>query len=158
MKKIFTLFTALTVMVSSFASVTPSEPKPVLASEVFIPVGKNLQISLQDLAYIKSKDYETLTGKHMSLANKVSFKIGQRELKNSINNDGTFNSKKLEKFGKKMKVGEGFNIGGFALGFFLLVIGVLIAYVISDDNKAARTKWAWIGLGVAVVLSLLFLL
>ena len=50
---------------------------------------------------------------------------------------------------------SGFNPGGFALGFFAGLIGVLIAYLIKDDHKKNRTKWAWLGLGIAVVLTAL---
>ena len=43
------------------------------------------------------------------------------------------------------------HLGGFALGFFIGLIGVLIAYIIEDDYKRNRVKWAWIGWGVFVV-------
>ena len=49
----------------------------------------------------------------------------------------------------------GFHFGGFALGFFLGILGVGIAYWTggSDDMK----KWAWIGMGCwgALYLSLI---
>lgn len=48
---------------------------------------------------------------------------------------------------------SGFNIGGFALGFFLGLIGVLIAYVFIKD--ANLIKWSWIGLGAVLVIILL---
>jgi hypothetical protein len=37
----------------------------------------------------------------MSLFEKASFKLGQRQLRNSINSDGSFNNKKLAKLAKK---------------------------------------------------------
>ncbi len=38
------------------------------------------------------------------------------------------------------------------------LIGVLIAYLINDDNKSNRVKWAWIGFGAFVVIYLVILL
>lgn len=160
MKKIVLTLTALVVMITSFAAFNLTAPTPKKAAEIFIPIGSTgYQLSLMDLSQIRVKDYESLSGKKMTFLNKISFKLSQRELRKSINTDGTLNSKKLNGLANKMAAGEsGFNIGGFALGLFLGLIGVLIAYVISDDKKAARTKWAWIGFGVAVILYLLVLL
>lgn len=159
MKKSLLMFVTVVVMTSSFASFNLVEP-PKKAAEVFVPVGKaGAQISLLDLSQIKVKEFETLSGTKMKFVDKVGFKLAQRELRSSINNDGTLNGKKLNKLAGKMAEGDGgFNIGGFALGFLLGLIGVLIAYVISDDNKAVRTKWAWIGFGAAVILYLLIFL
>jgi hypothetical protein len=158
MKKIFAFLLAFTVLATSFASIATEAP-PKKATEVFIPLGKTgQQISLADLSTIRVKEFESLTGHDMNIFQKASFKLAQRKLRQGINNDGTLNGKQLNKLAAKADGTDGFNIGGFALGFFLGLIGVLIAYVISDDKKRARTKWAWIGLLSAVVLYLLLLL
>lgn len=159
MKKVFTLLTAICVLANTFASVPVTTP-PKKASEIFIPIGKTgHQISLLDLSQINVKDFEKVSGKKMKLVEKASFKLAQRELRNSINDDGTLNNKKLEKAVKKIdSASGGFHLGGFALGFLLGLIGVLIAYLINDEKKSNRTKWAWIGLGVAVVLYILLLI
>ena len=158
MKKVSLFFFAFIVMVSSFASITVEAP-PRKANEIFIPVGKTGErISLADLSTIQVKAFETLSGKDMNVFQKASFKVAQHKLRQSINSDGTVNSKKIMKLAAKADGTDGFNIGGFALGFFLGLIGVLIAYIISDDKKKNRTKWAWIGFGAALVLYLLLLL
>jgi hypothetical protein len=157
MKKFFSLFLALSVLVSSFAASTPSIVPVKKAADVLIPIGAGQQISLLDLSQISVKDFEKLSGKKMKLADKVGFKIAQKELRNSINNDGTINSKKLNKFVTKAE-GSGFHLGGFALGFLLGLIGVLVAYLINDDLKHQRVKWAWLGLLAAFVISLIFIL
>ena len=162
MKKILSLFVVTAFAVSSFAgvsTVTPSsKPARVYAADVLIPIGKNGEkVSMLDLSTMKVKELEQLTVKKMKLADKAGFKIAQKQLRNSINPDGTFNHKKFDRLAKKAAPGSGdFNIGGFALGFLLGLIGVLVAYLISDDKKAARTKWAWIGFGVWIVLLLIF--
>lgn len=158
MKKVLTLLTAICFLANTFAAVSVTVP-PKKASEILIPIGKTgQQISLLDLSQISVKDYQQVTGKHMKLSEKLSFKLAQRELRQSINPDGTINSKKLEKALQKADGTSGFHIGGFALGFLLGLIGVLIAYLINDDKKSNRTKWAWIGFGAAVVLYILLLI
>ena len=156
MKKILTLSLALIVLASSFASVVEPSRK---ASEIFIPIGKSgYKISLQDLSHISIKDFETVSGQHLKLVDKIGFKMAQRELRKSINPDGSLNSKKLTKFFQRAADGEtGFHLGGFALGFLLGLIGVLIAYLIKDEKKSNRVKWAWIGLGAWIVILLIAL-
>jgi len=44
------------------------------------------------------------------------------------------------------------------LGFLLNLVGVLIAYLIKDDYKSNRVKWAWIGLGLNIGLTLILAL
>ena len=162
MKRFFTLLILIATCAVSFGSgnslIIPSKIVPVKkASEVFVPIGKTGQkISLQDLSTIKVRDLEKITGQKMKLAEKIGFKLSQRELRKSINADGTLNNNRLNKFLSRYEEG-GFHFGGFALGFFLGLIGVLIAYLINDDKKHDRVKWAWLGLAVVVVLNIIFL-
>jgi hypothetical protein len=159
-KKILSLFVVVFAFatVHAFTSVTPTTTTP-LATEVMIPVGKSGKfISLAELATISPKSFAEVSGTKFNLVQKAAFKISQKHLKKSINADGTINSKKLNKFLKKAE-GGGFHLGGFALGFFLGLIGILIAYVaFSDDLKSQRIKWSWIGLAAAVVLWLVLVL
>ena len=157
MKRLLLLVTTVLFIATSFGASTPS-PKPrAKASEILIPIGNSGQkISLLDLSRMSVKDVEAYTGKKMKWIDRVGFKTAQRELRKSINRDGTLDSKKFERTLKKADITEGFHIGGFALGFFLTIIGVLIAYLINDDKKATRVKWAWIGFAVSLVLILIF--
>lgn len=157
MKKTIILF-ALIAFFSTTSSATSSifgkPPKnPIKASEVYLPIGKTGQfISLMELSQIKVKDYEAVTGKKMKFLDKVNFKIGQRELKKSINHDGTFSNKRVEKyFNKAALFGGGISLSGLALGLFLNVIGVLIAYLISSGDKKGRITWAWIGAIISAI-------
>ena len=156
MKKVFALLMAFAVMAQTFAAVSVTVP-PKKASEVFIPIGNTgKQISLLDLSEIKVKEFETISGRDMKLADKAMFKMAQKELRKNISHDGTLNSKKLNKFFTQKADGtSGFHLGGFALGFLLGLIGVLIAYLLNDEKKSNRVKWAWIGLGVVVVIYIL---
>jgi hypothetical protein len=157
MKKIIILFAVIGIF-SSVNSTTNSIPSSVAnvrlkADEVYLPVGKtgNL-ISLMDLSRISVKDFETLSGEKMKFFEKVQFKLSQRELKKSINEDGTFSRKSIEKYLTKPPVGGGgvFSLTGLLLGLFLSLIGVLIAYLIGSDNKS-RIRWAWIGAIISLI-------
>jgi hypothetical protein len=100
------------------------------------------------------KDVQTVTGKKMKFSERLMFKVAQVQLKKSINDDGTINSGKITKLvsSKGSDVTSGFHLGGFALGLLLSFIGVIIAYLIKDDLKPARVKWAWIGAAISLLI------
>jgi len=152
MRKIIALLTGLFILTGSFATVTVIYP-PLKASEIFFPVGKTGQkISLMELSTIKIKDFELLRGEKMKFFDRMTFKAAQKKVRDNIDRDGSINNKKILK-ALRPKGGEtGFHFGGFALGFLLGLIGILIAYLIKDDYKRNRVKWAWIGFGIYVVL------
>jgi hypothetical protein len=142
-KAIVISFCLLVLSISHGSSVVP--PPKVNAKNVFIPIGQTgNKISVFDLSTISAPDLQKLTGRKMGLLEKISFKMAQRKLRHGINEDGTFNQKSVARFFRDCETG--FHIGGFALGFFLGLIGVLIAYLIKDDCKQNRVKWSWIGL------------
>ena len=154
MRKVVLLFLSVALFSGTFAT-SVSEIKPVLnANNIFVPVAKTGQkISLMELSKISLSDFEKLTNKKMKFFDRMAFKSAQKKLKKGLNADGTFKNAKFEKAVKRMMSGEtGFHAGGFALGFFLGAIGVLIAYLLNDDFKKNRVKWAWIGLATWVVI------
>jgi hypothetical protein len=167
MRKAFHLSLAflLIALTSLAAGIVPTSttasstaPAPAMkATEVRIPVGNTGKfVTLQELATIKAADFEKLTGKKMGLMRRFEFKLAQRKLRRSINADGTINNQRLAIMAQKDMDGTtGFHLGGFALGFFLWPIGVLIAYLITDAKHDNRVKWAWIGFGVGVILLLI---
>lgn len=170
MKKIFSFLMAIAILVSthastpsvslSLANTKPSEVPVLNANQIMLPIGNTGKtISLMALSEISVKDFETISGKKLGFFDKIGFKLGQRKLRNKIEADGTIKSKVMKKLASKMAAdGEtGFHVGGFALGLLLGLIGVLIAYLINDDKKSNRVKWAWIGWGVWVVILLIAL-
>ena len=158
MKKTFILFLLIAVVSSTYSStnsipVSSTNPS-IKATEVYVPIGKNGQlISLMDLSQISVKDFEKLSGKKMKMMEKVNFKMKQRELKKNINYDGSFSKKRVEKyFNKAALAGGAFSLSGLALGLFLSLIGVLIAYLITTGDKKGRITWAWIGCAISLIL------
>jgi hypothetical protein len=156
MKKFFFILAATFFLTNGNS--TSVLPKPsVKASDVYIPIGSTGQkISLQQLSEISMNDLQTLTGKKMKFMEKIAFKSAQRKLKNNINRDGTLDKRFLKKMTKAADVTSGFHLGGFALGLLLFLIGVLIAYLINDDLKSSRVKWAWIGAAISLILIIIF--
>ena len=156
MRKFLALAIVLLCLNVSFASVTVITPT-LKASEIFIPVGKTGQkISLLELSQIKIKDFELLRGQKMKFFDRLAFKAAQKKVRDNIDRDGTINNKKIVKVLGQRGGETGFHLGGFALGFFLPLIGVLIAYLINDDYKKNRVKWALIG--TSVILGILTVL
>jgi hypothetical protein len=163
MKKTIILFAFIAFFSSTCSATILMSPTvhglPIKANEIYLPVGKTGRlISLMDLSRISVKDFETLAGKKMKFFDKVNFKMGQRELKKSINHDGTFNKKSVEKYlTNPTGPGGGFSFLGLALGFFLSLLGVLIAYVIAGADKRSRVTWAWIGAAISLIILIVIL-
>lgn len=158
MKKLFALLMAVTVLAStSFGSfvTNTSQTTTNKASEMYIPLGNTgKQVSLAQLSTMNADELQQATGKKMNFLEKISFKVAQHKIKKMINKDGTVNMKALEKVMNVEDMTAGFNIGGFALGLLLSIIGVLIAYLI-DGQGSSLVKWAWIGAAVNLALWLL---
>lgn len=159
MKKILLTLAICAFFAPVFASSLIDPVDPVLkATTIRIPVGQAGQtVTLDALAHMKASEYGHLIGHKMNLFDRIGFSIAQRQLRQSINADGTVNRKSLEKLAHMRDGTTGFHFGGFALGFFLGLIGILIAYLINDEKKQNRVKWAWIGFAIGVVILLISL-
>lgn len=158
MRKLIAFFFAITFLNVSIA-VTPAADgeKKLNANAIMLPVGKTGQkISLMDFSKLKPAEYEQLAHVKLNFFDRIAYKLAMKKLRKNIAADGTIKSKKMKKaFSSKTdEFTEDFHLGGLALGFLLGLIGVLIAYLIEDDNKPSRVKWAWLGCAawVAIVL------
>jgi hypothetical protein len=158
MKKVLFLILSFSLIATSFAA-SSYFYIPKKATEIYIPVTANKQISLMELSTMKVKDYENLSGKRLNFFQKIAFKNNQKQLRKSIAADGTIKNDELVKSASASDLTTGFHLGGFALGLFLGPIGVLIAYLIHGDASVDknRIKWSWIGFAVAFLLWLLIL-
>jgi hypothetical protein len=135
-------------------------PKPINAKEIYLPVGNTGQkISLLNFSRLKPSEYEKLAGVKLNVLDRVNYKMAMAKLRRSIDKDGTIKNEKLA----KLIIGtadssKGFHLAGFALGFFLGSIGLLIAYLIKGNKKSNRIKWAWIGFGIGLLVRLTLIL
>ncbi len=161
MKKIFSLFIAALFLNVCIAIVPFSdELKPLKANEIMIPIGKTgKSISLADFSKLSVADYQKLAKVKLGFFDRIAYRKALKKLNNGISADGTVTNSKIAKLMKPVADGsEGFHLGGMALGLLVGLVGVLIAYLINDDKKSNRVKWAWIGFGVWVAILLIGLL
>lgn len=108
-------------------------------------------MSVQDFLTLTPKKYKELTGKKMTMSQKISLKISQYKVKKAVKNNKQVD---LMKMTPGVDTAD-FSIGGLVLGLVLGIIGVLIAYLIGDR---AVIKWAWIGFAIWVGIVLLVLI
>jgi hypothetical protein len=149
MKNITGFIFVLVFSIAGFASnfTTPVAPR---AEDMMVPLfGSDQKISLSRYLKLTAAEYKTLTGKKLKFKEKISLKIFQYQLKKTINKDGTVN---IEKFTKQEDNIKKFNIGWFALGFFLGLIGVIIVLFIKDEKRKARIQWTLVGWGFSVLI------
>jgi hypothetical protein len=160
MKKFIALIFTTTILNAGIA-VTPAVDgaKPINATHVMIPIGKTgNKISLAEFSKLKPQEYEKLANVKLNFFDRMKYNRAMKKLRNSIAEDGTVKNKKMAEnirsAGSDDFTGD-FHLGGAALGALLGPIGVLIAYLINDDNKSTRIKWAWIGLIVWLLFAIL---
>jgi hypothetical protein len=84
------------------------------------------RLAMEQFVKLTPKEYGVIRGKKLSFFDRIAFKATQRKVKKHLLGNS-----------------EGFNAGGFFLGFLLGLIGVLCAYIFSKDRNFR--KWAWYG-------------
>ncbi len=69
------------------------------------------------MSKISIKDYQKLTGEHLNLFERLSFKAVQNKMRKNINYDGIVSASMIGKDGFGDSFSD-FHIGGFLLGLF----------------------------------------
>lgn len=93
-----------------------------------IPIGKNGEkVSLMELSQMSTKNYEELTGRKMNLAKKIEFKLIQRNLRNSISENGTVKTKILGKAMAKAKKANAKTHKYLRIWLILLALAIVFA-------------------------------
>jgi hypothetical protein len=149
MKKLTAMMLGIAILnVSIAVSPVADNTKPLNATEIMIPIGKTgKQISLAAFSKLKLQEYEQLANVKLNFFDRMKYKHAMKKLRHNIAEDGTIKDKRLaENLRSSADFTEDFHLGGAALGLLLGPIGVLIAYLIDDENQSVRIKWAWIGL------------
>ena len=124
----------------SSSSATPATTKDG------VPIASKKQQQLALMKYfvnLSAREYGNMRGKKLNFFERLSFKAAQHRMKQQLKAAGSSES-------------EGVNWAGFALGAVLGLLGVLGAYIFSDDKNLI--KWTWIGCGIWIVLALIFII
>lgn len=159
MPKMYTIFPALrasilmaiiiVVSFPSFALVAPSANSSAQPENTAAAALSNM--SVEDFLALSPRQYREMTGQKLSLTQKISLKVAQKQVKKALKNNEEVKAVTMQ---NALDTSD-FNVGGFVLGLLLSVVGVLIAYLIGDTTVI---KWAWIGFGVFMVIFLLAVL
>jgi hypothetical protein len=150
----------LTLLIASVAS--------SFSSGLFIPAGTNAKpdteiakpspfagMTINDFIALTPKKYKELTGKKLSLPQKLSLKLAQYKVKKMVRKNRKVD---LLLIARDVDTNN-FDILGFILGIALGPIGVLIAYLIEGKSSSTFT-WSvigaliWLGVFLLVVLVL----
>jgi hypothetical protein len=142
MKHLFTLMLFASIVLSSHAAfVMPvSHTHPTDSAIATSPLTQ--ADIMRRFVSLTPVQYGTFRGKKLNFFERISFRASQKRIARKLAEDHPQTT--------------GFNIGGFLLGGFLGVLGVLGAYLFSHDRNLR--KWAWIGWGVWIVIALLFII
>jgi len=129
---------------SSFSSSLPG--KDPLASELMMPLFNTGKfISIEDFMKLTPGSYKEIAGKKMKFKERIGLAFGKKSLKKMINKDGTVNMAKMKKAG--LWGNFQWHWGGFALGFFLNILGPVVALFFNDEYKWDRF---WTALHTAI--------
>ena len=150
MKKIKLINVVL--LATSFIVLTSSHPVPSLILDVNKKESKlSLEaISVESFISLSGKEFKELNGGKATLKEKFFFQVLKYNLKKEVKRNELSPSHTLNIKSKLAAYDSGFNFGGFALGFFLGFIGVLIAHLISDDPAIRKSSWYGVGAWFAI--------
>jgi len=123
---------------------------PSIRNEAIIPLpGTKKLITVEEYLKLSPRAVKELTGKKMNIVQRIDFALNKHFLRRMMRQDGS-----LEAFQMR---GRGFlgkwqwHWGGFALGFFLSLLGPIIALFFNDDYKWDRfwtalhtALWVWL--------------
>ena len=137
MRKILLIILFNMPILFALASSSTVQSKEPLASELMMPLFNTGKfINVEDFVRLNPKSYKLLTGKKMSFKERISLAFGKNALRKMINKDGTVNKSKMKKGG--FWGGFKWHWGGFALGFFLSILGPIAALFFNDEYKWDR--------------------
>lgn len=153
MKKLFALLVAAGMMISIAQAgmiAAPVSTEPVLTKSVS-PADALGNMDAKTFLTLTPAKVKELTGKKMTLKEKIGLKLAQRHVKKELKKGHEVN------VAEALRAEGNFNWGAAALGFFLGLIGVLIVYLAFKNDKETARKSAWIGLAVWIAIWLIIL-
>lgn len=156
MRKITILLLAVAFAFSSNAGIiyVPSNSTDNAKTGTLSTVDVLSQLDAKSFLALTPAKVAEMTGRKMTLNQKVNLKLTQRLVKKQLKKGNEVNMLEMAK-----RAGSGsFNWGAAALGFFLGLIGILIVYLAFKNDKEVARKSGWIGFAVGVAVALLLFL
>ncbi|MFN5135301.1 MAG: hypothetical protein ACK5DG_08280 [Chitinophagaceae bacterium] len=144
MKKILTLLVAVLFTLSAVNAgmiVVPAVNEPV-KKEATTPADVLSKMDPKAFLALTPAKIQEMTGKKMSLKQKLGLKLVQRDIKRQLKKGKEVN---MAEFAKKAS--EGIDILWFLLGVVLGLIGVIIALITKkgkDDNRVRSSLIGWL--------------
>ena len=148
MKKILIFLIVLNTVFVTRAAILP------LSKVIIEHSGEKVGLeSIKKFSTMTFNEYETTLGHKASKLEKFAFERMQKKSVKMLDENRNLRSKYERKFNSMYEGSGGSFFGGFALGFFLGAIGLLLAYVaFKDGGQKKRIEGAWWGFGVATIL------
>lgn len=112
-------------------------------------------MTIKDFLDLTPKKYRLVTGKKLTLSERVSLKVAQYKIKRLVKKNPHIDTMSIVRDSEN----NNFDIVGFVLGLALGPLGVLIAYLL-EGKSSARFTWAviggliWLGVFLLVVVIL----
>jgi hypothetical protein len=151
MKKVLFYVLAVLVLTTNvvpvFASFVKEKQTAVSVMDTK-PVTHINSLTVEQVLGLTPESYTELTGKKMSFKDRVGLNLAQHSIKKEYKKKGAVDLKDYFADDDSVK----FNIGGFALGFFLGLIGVALAHIFSSSKSFRRSSWYGLGAAIIVVL------
>jgi len=143
------LFSVLSNIVGFAAILPPSNTSPVSLDKAQLD-------KIKQFSNMSFMEYEKLLGHKASKVEKYAFTRMQKKTSIMFDSEGNLLQKYNKRFLKMQSDPGGSFIGGFALGFFLGIIGVALAYAVNNNgDKKNRIKGVWWGFIVQAILGLI---
>ena len=126
-----------------------------MQNEAIIPLpGTKKLITVQEYLKLTPQGFRELTGKKMNIGQRIDFTLSKHFLKKMIRKDGSFDADLMKRRG--LLGNWQWHWGGFALGFFLSLLGPIVALFFNDDYKWDRFWTAfhtalWVGLILIII-------
>ena len=107
-------------------------------------------LTTEQFLSLRPKDIRSISGKRVTLKERIVLKIVQQKIRKALKQETEINLSSAH-----AEADRNFNVGGFLLGFFFSLVGVLIAILFGGNAVRSALLGALCGFLVALIAVLL---